>query len=85
MQTPVAELRRSIHTDHARFDAMCGGETRTSLLPLRPYVRRVSSISGRNPVNTYYLEDVVGDPPYTLAYPATIERTGKGWVNWNFL
>lgn len=85
VQTPVAELRRSIHTDHARFDAMCGGETRTSLSPLRPYVRRVSSISGRNPVNTYYLEDVVGDPPYTLAYPATIERTGKGWVNWDFL
>ena len=79
------QLRRKIHTDHAKFDAMGGGATRTSGLSLRPYVRRVSSISGRNPLNSYYLDDVVGDPPYKLAYPVTNERENAGWVKWKFL
>jgi hypothetical protein len=81
----VIQLRQHIHTDHRNFDAMGGGETRTSTLPYRPYVRRVSSISGSNPFNSYYLDDVVGDPPYNLAYPVTNERENAGWVNWKFL
>ena len=81
----VLELRRKIHTDHAKFDTMGGGETRTSSLPFRPYVRRVSSISGSNPFNSYYMDDVVGDPPYKLAYPVTNEREKAGWVKWKFL
>jgi hypothetical protein len=79
------ELRQNIHRDHAKFDAMGGGEIRTSILPNRPYARRISSISGMNPANTYYFEDVVGDPPYRLAYPVTAQRSGAGWVNWKFL
>ena len=50
---------------------MAGGPLRDSVKPLRPYVRRVSSISGSIPWNTYYLEDVVGDPPYRQPYPVT--------------
>jgi hypothetical protein len=79
------ELRRQIHTDHAKFDAMGGGATRTSTRPGRPYVRQVSSISGRDPSKYYYLDDVVGDPPYKLAYPVTTERQNAGWVKWKFL
>jgi hypothetical protein len=79
------QLRRKIHTDHAKFDAMGGGESRTSTLPYRPYVRRVSSIMGINPRDSYYLEDVAGDPPYKLAYPVTTERKDAGWVKWKFL
>jgi hypothetical protein len=78
-------LRRQIHTDHAKFDAMGGGATRTSTRPGRPYVRQVSSISGRDPSKYYYLDDVVGDPPYKLAYPVTTERQNAGWVKWKFL
>lgn len=85
-------LRRKIHADHAAFDAMGGGATRTSMMEkvllggyVRPYVRRISSISGRNPLNAYYLEDVVGDPPYQLSYPVTSLRQGAGWVKWKFL
>lgn len=81
----VTSLRRKIHMDHAKFDAMGCGETRTSRLPARPYVRQVSSISGRNTWNTYYLDDVAGDPPYKLAFPVTFERSGEGWINWTFL
>lgn len=90
----VSELRRSIHTDHAAFDAMGGGATRNGMLEKLPFpftghvrtsVRKVSSISGRNPLNSYYLEDVVGDPPYPLSYPVTFLRQGAGWVNWKFL
>ena len=81
----VTELRRKIHTDHAKFDAMGCGETRTSRLPARPYVRQVSSINGRNTWNTYYMDDVAGDPPYKLAFPVTFERKGQGWVDWKFL
>jgi hypothetical protein len=81
----VLELRQSINTFHREFDAMGGGETRTSSLPLRPYVRRVSSIHGVNPYNTYYMDDVVGDPPYKMAYPVTSERSNAGWVKWKFL
>ncbi len=81
----VDELRRKMHLDHAPFDLMGYGESRTSRLPTRQYVRRVSSISGRNPMSKYYLEDAVGEPPYRLAYPVTIERTGHGVVQWDFL
>jgi len=81
----VPVLRRRLHTDPAVFDAMGGGATRTSSLPYRPYVRRVSSISGRNPFNSYYMDDVVGDPPYRLAYPVTNERSATGRVAWKFL
>jgi hypothetical protein len=79
------QLRERIHGHHADFDAMAGGEKRTSVRPGRPYVRRVSSISGSNPSNWYYLEDVVGAPPERLAYPCTTQRTGGGWVKWRFL
>ena len=85
VEESAIELRKKIHTDHRKFDAMGGGETRTSVKPLRPYVRRVSSISGRLPWNTYYLDNVVGDPPYKLAYPVTIDRSNDGWVKWKFL
>jgi hypothetical protein len=85
VEESAIQLRRKIHTDHAKFDAMGGGATRTSSLPNRPYVRRVSSISGSLPWNSYYLEDVVGDPPYKLAYPVTTERKDAGWVKWEFL
>lgn len=78
-------LRRRLNTDHRLFDAMGGGATRTSMLPDRPYVRRLSSIMGPNPYNTYFMDDVVGDPPYTMAYPVTNERKDAGWVRWTFL
>ncbi|WP_344671125.1 Tat pathway signal protein [Catenulispora yoronensis] len=78
-------LRQEINLDHAQFDTMGGGPLRDSVKPGRPYVRQVSSISGRLPWNTYYLEDVVGDPPYRQPYPVTAARTGAGWVNWTFL
>jgi hypothetical protein len=79
------QLRNKIHTSHASFDAMAGGETRTARRWGRPYVRRVSSISGSLGWNRYYLEDVVGTPPYKLAYPCTIEQGDGGWVKWKFL
>ena len=78
-------LRRQFNINHRLFDAMGGGATRNSILPDRPYVRRVSSIMGSNPFNTYFMDNVVGDPPYTMAYPVTNERTDTGWVNWKFL
>jgi Fascin domain-containing protein len=78
-------LRRQLNIDHRLFDAMGGGATRTSSLPDRPYVRRVSSIMGSNPFSSYYMDNVVGDPPYTMAYPVTNERKDAGWVNWKFL
>jgi len=81
----VPDLRRRIHTDPAPFDAMGGGATRTSNQPYRPYVRRLSSISGRNPFNSYYMDNLVGDPPYRLAYPVTSERNNTGRVAWTFL
>lgn len=82
----IPELRRDIHTFHREFDLMGGGETRNSnSLPNRPYVRRISSIWGRNPNDTYYMDDVVGDPPYKLSYPVTKDRQNKGWVDWQFL
>lgn len=85
VQDNALVLRRKINTNHREVDAMGGGETRTSMLPARPYVRRVSSIYGRNPYDTYYMDNVVGDPPYKLAYPVTNERTDTGWVKWKFL
>jgi hypothetical protein len=78
-------LRRKFNTDHRLFDAMGGGATRTSSLPDRPYVRRVSSIMGSNPFNNYFMDNVVGDPSYTMAYPVTNERKDAGWVMWKFL
>lgn len=90
----VPELRRQIHTFHREFDAMSGtimgGGTRniTYFKPIRserPYARYVSSSSSFFFGKTYFLEDVVGDPPYTLAYPVTIHRKGEGWVKWKFL
>lgn len=82
-----AQLSEKIHTDHREFDDMGGGVPRTSSLPYRPYVRRVSSISGRNPSNSYYMEDVVGKPPDKSAYPVTDQRenANAGWVKWKFL
>lgn len=85
VREPAIDLRRAIHLDHREFDAMGGGVPRTSSLTSRPYVRRISSICGRLPWDTYYFEDVVGDPPYQLAFPVSTERTGKGWVAWKFL
>lgn len=81
----VAELRKKIHLEHRDFDKMGGGETRNSTLPDRPYVRRVSSSMGANPLNTSFMDNVVGDPPYKLAFPVTKDRTDTGWVNWKFL
>jgi hypothetical protein len=81
----VLKLRQDINTFHADFDAMGGGETRTSSVAYRPYVRRISSIYGINPINTDYMDDVVGDPPYKMAYPVTSERQNAGWVKWKFL
>lgn len=81
----VLPLRRKLNTFHRELDAMGGGETRTSLIPGRPYVRRISSIWGRNPLDSYFMEDVVGDPPYKMAYPVTADRVGAGWVKWKFL
>ncbi|WP_157404772.1 fascin domain-containing protein [Microcystis aeruginosa] len=84
-QQRVLALRKSINTFHRDFDIMGGGGTRTSALTARPYVRRLSSISGLNPFNSYYMDNVVGDPPYKMVYPVTSERTDAGWVKWNFL
>ncbi|WP_166336842.1 Tat pathway signal protein [Sphingobacterium chungjuense] len=81
----VLSLRKRINTDHREFDLMGGGEIRTSVFAFRPYVRRVSSIYGSNPSNTYYMDDVVGDPPYKMAYPVTKDRENAGWVKWKFL
>lgn len=78
-------LRRKIHSARSEFNVMGGGETRTSRVWGRLSVRRVSSIHGSSGLDKYYLEDVVGDPPYRLFYPCTIERTGGGWVKWKFL
>jgi hypothetical protein len=85
VDTGALELRQRINLDHAEFDTMGGGALRDSVRPGRPYVRQVSSISGRLPWNTYYLEDVAGDPPYRQPYPVTAARTGGGWVRWTFL
>ncbi|WP_325894277.1 Tat pathway signal protein [Grimontia sp. NTOU-MAR1] len=81
----VLVLRKNIHMYHQDFDTMGGGQTRNSLIRDRPYVRRVSSIYGINPLNTYFMDDVVGDPPYKLAFPVTKHRKNKGWVDWKFL
>lgn len=85
VQERVLALRKSINTFHRDFDIMGGGETRTSALTARPYVRRLSSISGLNPFNSYYMDNVVGDPPYKMSYPVTSERSNEGWVKWSFL
>ncbi len=84
-QQRVLALRQHIGTYHREFDAMGGGETRTSALTGRPYVRRLSSIYGINPFNNYYMDNVVGDPPYKMVYPVTSERKDAGWVKWQFL
>lgn len=81
----VSELRQRIHRDHRDFDTMGGGETRNSVVADRPFVRRISSIYGSAPWNTYFMDDVVGDPPYKLAFPVTKHRTNAGWVKWKFL
>ncbi|MCP3061504.1 Tat pathway signal protein [Myxococcus sp. K38C18041901] len=81
----VKSLRKRIHTAHSHFDTMALGEVRTSRLPLRQSVRRVSSIHGSLNWDRYYLEDVVGTPPYNLTYPCTIEQAGGGWIDWTFL
>ncbi|NVD70641.1 Tat pathway signal protein [Duganella sp. BJB1802] len=85
VQTKSAELSEAIHKNHATFDKMGGGANRTSTLPWRPLVRRISSISGVNPANYYYLEDVAGVPPAQSNYPVTSERDGRGWVDWSYL
>ena len=81
------QLRKRIHTDHMEFDAMGGGASRTSRLPGPRSMRKVSSSGGLNgtPLTGQYLEDVGGDPPYTLIYPCTTGRTGAGLVKWTFL
>lgn len=79
------DLIDDIKKNHAFFDAMGGGENRTSKLYGRPYVRRISSIPGRNSFNTYYMEDVVGPPPDGSHYPTTSERRSAGWIKWKFL
>ncbi|MEH2410986.1 hypothetical protein [Nostoc sp.] len=79
------QLSEKIRTDRREFDAMGGGVPRTSIKPYRPYVRRVSSISGRNTFDSYYMDDVVGDPPDKLVYPVTDQRENAGWVKWKFL
>jgi len=81
----VHELRMKIHQDHRDFDQMGGGEIRNSSLPNRPFVRRISSFDGRRPNATYFMDDVVGDPPYKLSYLVTKDRKDAGWVNWKFL
>lgn len=81
----VLSLRQKININHREFDAMGGGETRTSFFTDRPYVRRVSSIYGINPANSYFMDDVVGNPPYKMDYPVTSERKNAGWVKWKFL
>jgi len=78
-------LRQMINLDHGHFDVMGGGPLRDSILPGRRYVRRVSSIMGRDLRDKYCLEDVAGDPPYRQTYPVTAARTGAGWVTWNYL
>ncbi|MCP3170131.1 Tat pathway signal protein [Myxococcus qinghaiensis] len=85
VQDSVRQLRKRIHTAHSHFDAMAGGQTRTSRYVTRQSVRRVSSIHGSLGWDKYYLEDVVGTPPYRMAYPCTIEQAGGGWVDWTFL
>ncbi|MCP5249977.1 MAG: hypothetical protein H6942_15825 [Candidatus Accumulibacter sp.] len=85
VDTSALDLRIDINLNHRLFDIMGGGATRTSILADRPYVRRVSSIYGKNPFNTYFMDDVAGDPPYTMAYPVTNERKNAGWVKWKFL
>lgn len=79
------ELRSALIEFHDLFDVMGGGCYRTSRLPLRPYVRRISSSSGMIPWNSSYMEDVVGDPPYEQYYPVTKDRSSSGWVKWYFL
>jgi hypothetical protein len=81
----ITELRKQTHMFHRDFDIMGGGETRNSSVFGRPWVRRMSSIYGVNPNNTYYMDDVVGDPPYKLAFPVTKDRKDAGWVKWKFL
>lgn len=81
----VKDLRLALVDSHELFESMGGGKYRTSRLPDRPYVRRVSSSTGINPWNKSYMEDVVGDPPYEQYYPVTKERSGSGWIKWNFL
>lgn len=78
------ELRRSINTDHARFDAMGGGATREGS-PKRYYVRALSAFKGSDFNKFYYMDDVAGDPPYELFYPVTSARQNAGWVKWTFL
>lgn len=80
-----ATLPQESNLDHALFDKMGGGTPRDSYLLGRPYVRRVSSISGLDPSAYYYLEDVVGNPPQQQPYPVTAARAGSGWVHWTFL
>lgn len=78
-------LRHQMNLDHLLFDTMGGGPTRTSMRTGRPWVRTVSATSGINPFAYSYMDDVVGDPPYTMAYPVTSERAKAGWVKWRFL
>jgi hypothetical protein len=86
VQDSVRSLRKRIHTSHAHFDTMGGGEMRTSAFQKnRPFVRRASTISGRAMWNRYVLEDVVGTPPHDLSYPCTVEQQDGGWVKWRFL
>lgn len=81
------QLSEKIRTDHKEFDDMGGGVPRTgnSLLYSRAWVRRVSSIWGRNAWNSYYMDDVVGDPPDKLVYPVSDQRENAGWVKWQFI
>jgi hypothetical protein len=78
-------LRKRIHTEHLELDGMSGGPHRTSQLPVRTTVRRVSSSHGRNSLDNQCLEDVVGDPPFTLNYPCTNTRNRQGKAKWRFL
>ena len=85
VQETALTLRHQMNLDHRLFDMMGGGATRTSMRTSRPLVRRLSATSGVNPLANSYMDDVVGDPPYTMAYSGTSERTNTGWVKWRFL
>jgi len=74
------ELRKKIHTEHSKFDAMGGGI-------IREATREISSIKGRDSSSKYRMEDVAGHPSSRMTYPVTkdcnYEKTG--WVKWKFL
>ncbi len=90
----IRDLRKQMHKEHDVFDNMASsmilpnaGATRSPRLleSQRLYVRRISSLRGRGPADSVFMEDAVGDPPFRLFYPCTVQRSGAGWVKWTFL